>query len=70
MTCRHPLRERAFGGYRGYTIQRYPLAYGSAEVDICEVCGSWTLPKHNPGQWWPGPYELARRIAVAEREDW
>jgi len=67
--CRHPLRERIKGGYGGWTIKRYPLRYGSAEVDICERCGAWTMPVHSPGKWNAGPYGAARAQAIKECEE-
>lgn len=67
--CRHPVRERSRGGYRGHTHKRYPLRYGSAEVDTCCVCGAWHLPKHGPDRWRNGPYSVARAEAVREMEE-
>lgn len=67
--CRHPLRERSYGGYRGFTHPRYPLRYGSAEVDTCCICGAWYMPKHSPQKWYSGPYRAALAEAVREMEE-
>lgn len=69
--CAHPLRERSDGGYQGHTHQRWPLVYGSAQVELCCVCGSWRLKgrgAHNDAKerWRAGPYKVARRAAIEE----
>lgn len=66
--CRHPARERSPGGYHGWTHPRYPLRYGSAEVELCRVCGAWQLSRHSPGRWYAGPYSVALRESAQEAE--
>lgn len=68
--CRHPLRERSPGGYLGLTHARWQLVYGSAEVELCRVCGAWHLNKHRPGEWRAGPYAAARAKAKELAEDY
>jgi hypothetical protein len=52
--CLHTDVEK--GGYDGERFPRYPLRYGSAEVDVCRACGAWNMPEYSPREWHPGPY--------------
>jgi hypothetical protein len=65
--CLHPLKERSDGGYRGYTHKRWPLVYGSAQVELCCACGGWRLTgRGREEEWHAGPYKVARDMALAE----
>lgn len=68
--CFHPIEFRIKGGYDGKRIPRYPLYYGSAEVEICGICRQWRLNVHSPNEWHDGPYEEAYRKAFDESDDW
>jgi len=68
-SCRHPLREREYGGYRGRVIPRMPLRYGSAMVEICRVCGGWQMPEHRADEWHNGPYRFYLVQAQIEGEE-
>jgi hypothetical protein len=67
--CKHPLRERSKGGYKGLTHARFPLVYGSAEVELCCACGAWHMNVHRPNEWRAGPYAAVRAAAVLEGAD-
>lgn len=67
--CTHPVGLRVDGKYDGSVIPRFPLIYGSAQVERCDGCGSWRLPVHDPAKWLPGPYEAALAQSVKEMED-
>lgn len=67
--CHHPRRERSAGGYGGWTHKRYPLRYGSAEVELCCRCGAWQLNVHSPGRWYNGPYASALANVKMECEE-
>lgn len=66
--CRH---ARAVDGkYDGSVYPRYPLVYGSAQVEICPDCGAWRLVGRGTSERWrPGPYASAYSLAVRENMD-
>jgi hypothetical protein len=67
--CSHPDEERIKGGYDGKNIPRYPLRYGSAEVEICKACDAYRLNVHSPDKWYPGPYELDLKERLRQQEE-
>jgi hypothetical protein len=69
IACSHPMKYRTQGGYDGKAIKRYPLRYGSAEVEICKACDGWQLNVHSPGKWRAGPYEDAYNECIKQQED-
>lgn len=68
--CSHPRRERVASGRHGSSIKRYPLRYGSAEVEACMVCGGWRTMHHGPGAWQAGPYTICRIQAEINGDDY
>lgn len=67
--CSHPEHCRLHGGYDGKVIPRYPLFYGSAEVEICSLCEMWRMNVHDPKRWRDGPYCDAYFERVREEAD-
>ncbi|AXQ69696.1 hypothetical protein HOU03_gp114 [Caulobacter phage CcrSC] len=67
--CEHPAKDRIHGGYNGEVLRRYPLRYGSAEVEACGACHAYRLNVHDPKTWWKGPYALAYAKAMREMEE-
>ncbi|UTU07791.1 hypothetical protein CcrC1_gp106 [Caulobacter phage C1] len=67
--CPHLAPYRTAGGYDGAVLPRYPLRYGSAEVEVCNACEAYRLNVHSPKQWWKGPYLEKYRQAMQDIED-
>lgn len=67
--CPHFAPHRIAGGYDGEVLPRYPLRYGSAEVEVCTACEAYRLNVHNPKTWWKGPYQDAYAKAMRDQED-
>ncbi|AXQ69142.1 hypothetical protein HOU02_gp118 [Caulobacter phage CcrBL9] len=67
--CPHLAPYRIAGGYDGEVLRRFPLRYGSAEVEVCTACDAYRLNVHNPKTWWKGPYAAAYAKAMREMEE-
>lgn len=68
--CAHPRSEAVPSGALGLRWHRMPLRYGSAECEICGVCGSWRTLRHRPGPWAQGPYRVCLEASRREQEDY
>lgn len=67
--CDHPTEDRVKGGYEGKVLPRFPLRYGSAEVEECRKCGWWRMNVHDPDKWRPGPYIEKYREDIQRAKD-
>ncbi len=48
MICTHPVESVKPG-------PQTPLLWGSAETEVCTLCGAYRTMHHKPGQWQSGP---------------
>ncbi len=46
--CEHPAESVKSG-------PRVRLRWGTAETEVCKLCGAYRTMHHGPGRWLPGP---------------